>query len=217
VTPLEWALLKAINETDAWTLLGDLNQRRSDHTPGDWKPVLKVLGLKPEEVPTQRLQRGYRSTGPILQYANRLLPSSERAILAFQAEGPAPSPRHVPPRDLGRAIVDEADRLLRAYPAGTVAMISAEPTTLWTGLRSAGWTTAAGHGSQSWERNGRSVMVLHPDDARGLEFDAVIVVEPADFPPNLGRQGPLYTALTRPNRELAIVHAKPLPDALRRR
>ena len=64
---------------------------------------------------------------------------------------------------------------------------------------------------------GEWVTVIDPDEARGLEFDAVIVVEPADFPQNYGRQGPLYTALTRPNRELAIVHAKPLPDALRRR
>ena len=70
---------------------------------------------------------------------------------------------------------------------------------------------------QIWERNGRNLAAIDPDEARGLEFDAVIVVEPADFPQNYGRQGPLYTALTRPNRELAVVHAKPLPDALRRR
>jgi DNA helicase IV len=60
-------------------------------------------------------------------------------------------------------------------------------------------------------------MVLSPDEARGLEFDGAVVVEPADFPQNYGRRGPLYTALTRPNRELSVVHAKPLPDALRRK
>lgn len=59
--------------------------------------------------------------------------------------------------------------------------------------------------------------VLEPDAARGLEFDAVVVVEPADFPQNYGRLGPLYTALTRPNRELVVVHSKLLPDALRRK
>jgi DNA helicase IV len=49
-----------------------------------------------------------------------------------------------------------------------------------------------------------------------LEFDAVVVVEPIDFPKNLGRHGLLYTSLTRANRSLAVVHAKALPDELRR-
>jgi DNA helicase II / ATP-dependent DNA helicase PcrA len=59
--------------------------------------------------------------------------------------------------------------------------------------------------------------VLRPDDARGLERDAVIVVEPADFSQMSGRRGPLYTAQTRPNRELAIVDSKRLLESLRRR
>jgi len=116
VTPLEWVLLAAINETDTWTLIGDLNQRRSNDTPGDWEPVLKVLGLKPDEVPVERLQRGYRSTSPILEYANRLLPRSERDVVSFEEDGPALSASLVPTRRLGDAIVEEADRLLAAYP-----------------------------------------------------------------------------------------------------
>jgi DNA helicase IV len=51
--------------------------------------------------------------------------------------------------------------------------------------------------------------------AKGLEFDAVVVVEPA----RLVREAPqglraLFVALTRPTRSLTIVHAEPLPDAL---
>lgn len=216
VTSLEWFLLRAINKTHAWTLLGDLNQRRSDHTLSSWPQVLEVLGLDEKDVPTKRLQRGYRSTKPVLEYANRLLPRSERALLAFQAEGPAPRVEQVLAKDLGSAIVGQVRRLLDTYPLGTLAVISADPTTARMSLRSAGWAMARTN-PQIWERGGRSVTVIHPDAARGLEFDAVIVVEPTDFPQNYGRQGPLYTALTRPNRELAIVHTKPLPDALRRR
>ena len=215
VTPLEWLLLSAINRTDAWTILGDLNQRRSDHTLASWQQVREVLGLRQKEAPARSLQRGYRSTKPILEYANRLLPRRERALLAFQTEGPAPSITKVPAKDLRSAIVSQVNRLLQAYPAGTVAVISAYPATAGTALRMAGWATAR-PGRPTWERNGQSVTVLHPDDARGLEFDAVIVVEPTDFPQNYGRQGPLYTALTRPNRELAIVHTKPLPETLQR-
>jgi hypothetical protein len=216
VTPLEWLLLGAINEAHAWTLLGDLNQRRSDHTLSSWPQILEVLGLAEKDVLTKKLLRSYRSTQPILEYANRLLPRNQRALMAFQPTGPVPSVEQVRLIDLGAVVAGQVDRLLDAYPAGTLAVISADPSTARTSLRSAGWAMARSN-SQIWERNGRSVTVVHPDAARGLEFDAVIVVEPAEFPQNYGRQGPLYTALTRANRELAIVQTKPLPDALRRK
>ena len=51
---------------------------------------------------------------------------------------------------------------------------------------------------------------------KGLEFDAVVVVEPAailDERPD-GGLGGLYTAMTRSTRALAIVHADPLPEGL---
>lgn len=215
VTPLEWLLLKAINQTTTWTLLGDLNQRRSDHTLASWRQVLDVLRLTEQDAPIRRLQRGYRSTKPIMEYANRLLPPHERALLAFQTDGPAPSVTRVPASGLGAALYYQLERLLEGYPAGTLAVISADSAGVKRLLRAVGW---GGVGHQwTWARNERSIMVLHPDAARGLEFDAVIVVEPSEFPQNYERQGPLYTALTRPNRELAVVHTKPLPDALRRR
>ena len=53
--------------------------------------------------------------------------------------------------------------------------------------------------------------------AKGLEFDAVIVVEPAE----IAAEGPhgfrlLFVALTRAVAHLAIAHADPLPPVLRR-
>ena len=216
VTPMEWFLLDAINEAHAWTLLGDLNQRRSANTLSGWRQIQEILGLSDQDAPITTLRRGYRSTKPILEYANQLLPRNHRNLLAFQEEGPEPCVERVRSGDLRTVIVRHVDRLLGAYPDGTVAVISADPATARSGLRSAGWAMARSD-PQIWERKGRGVTVIDPDEARGMEFDAVLVVEPAGFPQNYGRRGPLYTALTRPNRELAIVHAKPLPDALRRR
>ena len=62
------------------------------------------------------------------------------------------------------------------------------------------------------------ITVLPPPDAKGLEFDAVVVVEPARFFADAddtagGRL--LYIALTRAVQELAMVHAEPLPAELR--
>jgi len=63
------------------------------------------------------------------------------------------------------------------------------------------------------------VTVVSPPDAKGLEFDAVVVVEPAKFVPASGdehRAGLrlLYVALTRAVQTLTIVHHLPLPAAL---
>jgi superfamily I DNA/RNA helicase len=64
---------------------------------------------------------------------------------------------------------------------------------------------------------GAGVNLIDLHVAKGLEFDAVVVVEPAAILAERpdGGVGGLYTALTRSTRALAIVHARPLPDELR--
>jgi DNA helicase IV len=60
------------------------------------------------------------------------------------------------------------------------------------------------------------VTLLAPPAAKGLEFDAVVVVEPGrivDEEPNGYRI--LYVALTRAVQHLGVVHADPLPPELR--
>ena len=162
------------------------------------------------------MRRGYRSTKPILDFANRLLPRPERKINAFQEIGPEPRINTVKKDAVGDQAVREVERLLSAYPQGTLAVIcqSSRPVTM--GLRKRGWSGSSLNG-ETWSRDGREVKVLAQEAARGLEFDAVVVVEPSEFPKNYGRFGPLYTALTRANRELSIVHSEKLPQELRRR
>jgi superfamily I DNA/RNA helicase len=60
-----------------------------------------------------------------------------------------------------------------------------------------------------------SVPVLTPRQAKGLEFDHVVVVEPAAVADD-GDRGlrELYVALTRPTKTLVVVHARPLPEPL---
>jgi hypothetical protein len=61
------------------------------------------------------------------------------------------------------------------------------------------------------------VVVLPVSAAKGLEFDAVIVVEPAELLAESPRGGgDLYVALTRATQRLAVVHAEPLPAMLRK-
>jgi DNA helicase IV len=53
------------------------------------------------------------------------------------------------------------------------------------------------------------VVLIDPRQAKGLEFDTVIVVEPQE----LGASD-LYVALTRATQRLGVVHARALPAAL---
>jgi DNA helicase IV len=62
------------------------------------------------------------------------------------------------------------------------------------------------------------VAVLTPREAKGMEFDHVVVVEPALIVDEaVEGQGlrELYVALTRPTRTLVVVHSHPLPKELR--
>ena len=61
----------------------------------------------------------------------------------------------------------------------------------------------------------RRITVVPAPTAKGLEFDAVVVVEPAAIAGDDTRGlRLLYVALTRPIQRLTIVHARPLPPAL---
>jgi DNA helicase IV len=78
-------------------------------------------------------------------------------------------------------------------------------------LRDAGVATVGADEIETAER----VTLLPATVAKGLEYDHVVVVEPADIvaaePRGLNR---LYVVLTRAVSRLDIVHAKPLPAQL---
>ncbi len=58
------------------------------------------------------------------------------------------------------------------------------------------------------------IPLLSPRHAKGLEFDHVVVVEPALIAESATGLRELYVALTRPTTTLVVVHARPLPEQL---
>jgi DNA helicase IV len=60
----------------------------------------------------------------------------------------------------------------------------------------------------------RDITLVGVDMVKGLEFDAVVVVEPARIARDAGLRA-LYVALTRATKRLTVVHAEPLPEPLR--
>ena len=219
IHPIEWEILGRLGNSGGWTILGDLNQRRTDHTFASWDQVAEILAIENEDgtAPTQILERSYRSTSQIIRFANQLLPARDRNLFSLQQDGEPPNVQRVTTR---KAIWDTsltaALELLGRVPTGTVAVITVDPQPLRLLLRDNGWSSSAAEPSL-WTKEGQTLRVLTPDRARGLEFDAVVVIEPADFPENFGRQGVLYTALTRANRLLTVIHHRALPQRMKAR
>ena len=72
-----------------------------------------------------------------------------------------------------------------------------------------------GASSDASEALDAPVAVLEPAEAKGLEFDHVVVVEPADLV-TADRAGLrlLYVTIPRTTKTLTVVHARPLPEGL---
>jgi DNA helicase-2/ATP-dependent DNA helicase PcrA len=217
VRPLEWWILTnqlQLGSARSLSVFGDMNQRRSDWSCASWDDVAGQAGLGGTAVVhPETVDCGYRSTVRILAFANQLLPKSDRRVAAIR-EGVAPEVRKVTAPLVSQAAVTAAEDLSGRHPGGTVAVISMDQASISQKLRKRGWARSSAN-ERAWTRAGRTVQVFDPGGARGLEFDGVVVVEPGDFPVNLGRHGQLYTSLTRATQELTVVHTRPLPAGLR--
>jgi superfamily I DNA/RNA helicase len=117
------------------------------------------------------------------------------------------------PGDLAAAVVGAAADLVAEVSPGTAAVLA--PASLVGELALA--LDDAGYQAIDPRRDGLGspLSLLPVDLANGLEFDGVIVVEPAaiaDESPQGLRA--LYVALTRPTQRLVVVHARPLPACL---
>ncbi|MEV7396719.1 UvrD-helicase domain-containing protein [Aeromicrobium sp. NPDC092404] len=217
VSPIEWNVLdQAKSKTGRWTLVGDMNQRRSDTSYESWQAIAHHLGIGSGDSDFQPtvVTRGYRSTSQILELADKLLPRAQRGVEVVQRDGPEVQKVWASNSEkLFSISVEIALEFKATYSDGTVALITAEPTALTEWMARSGWRR---DGSvHRWVLDGRLLNVYGPASARGLEFDAVVVVEPSKFKQHVGKAGQLYTSLTRANRELAIVWQKNLPQALR--
>lgn len=215
VRPLEWRVLdRLLLEGGAFSIFGDTNQRRSDWSYASWYELLGAIEAhpEPESFAPEELTVGYRSTRQILRFANQLLPSAQRKVHALR-DGAEPVVVKEPAVRRDEAVVKEAEVRARRFAPGLVAIISMGIQPIADRFRRAGWSR--GSVQHSWSKDGATVVVLHPEGARGLEFDAVIVVEPDDFPSNVGREGLLFTSLTRATKELVVVHSRALPKNLR--
>ena len=209
LSPMECRALGRRCSTGAATVLGDLAQGTTPWAAPSWDSLLSHLGKADTGV--RELSVGYRVPRQILDYASSLLAviaPELRPATSLRADPGALDIVRVPSAALARELVAACVRA--ASRPGSVAVIAADPQ-----VRSlAGALDAAGveHGTPGSD----SRLTLVPVTlAKGLEFDHVIVVEPALIAQAEARGlHRLYVALTRAVSRLTVLHAEPLPAPL---
>jgi DNA helicase IV len=196
------------------TVLGDLAQATAPGAQSSWREAVVHLG-SPPTASVEELELGYRVPAPILDVANRLLPRvapGVRPSRSVRLDGDAPVAIPVDaaslPAQVAAVVAEQAGRW------GSVGVVA--PLELLDAVGAA--LTASGLAFGDARRGGMGdvVTLLRPPDAKGLEFDAVVVVEPSAFLADGDLGGRLlYIALTRAVQALSLVHATPLPAELR--
>ncbi|NJP28550.1 AAA family ATPase [Microbispora sp. SCL1-1] len=198
--------------TGSATVLGDLAQGTTPWSARSWKTVLDHLGQPSGEV--TELTLGFRVPREVLDFAARLLPSVAPDL--------AP-PRSLRPGAGSLSVRREAD-VTAALPGavrqalaqeGSIGVIA--PDSALPALSAALEAAAVPHTVLGPDSTGDDRVLLVPATlAKGLEYDHVIVVEPAAIVEAEERGlARLYVVLTRAVTSLTVLHDRDLPEELR--
>ena len=239
---MAWRALARRCPVRSFTVVGDLAQYSGPRAPASWGEALAALGTRPgggsrraggaggtplnEEV----LTVCYRTPATIMRIADEVAASLGRPPVypvrsvrdlpdclecVDVSDSPEAADEDAWAALLRRTVARESEALDRAVGAGggRIAVITPDAG---AAARHLGEDPALAAAMQA---PGGDVLrarlaVMGPVMSKGLEFDAVVLVDPAE----IGRRSPgdLYVAMTRPTRRLVVVSRLPLPEPLRR-
>ncbi|MEU9385330.1 UvrD-helicase domain-containing protein [Streptomyces sp. NPDC048279] len=202
LSPMAWRLLMRRSPTRSMTLVGDPAQTAEAAGVGAWDDILRPYVEDRWE--HTRLGVNYRTPSEIMDLAAAVVRAENPAFeppSSVRSTGVTPWIRQAHddlPGAVGKAVAE-------LTPAeGRLAVIAPRDLHRALAARLDGVTPGTEPDLT------RAVVLLDPRQAKGLEFDSVLVVEP-------GRYGTsdLYVALTRATQRLGVLHTGPLPDGLR--
>ncbi|WP_406151958.1 HelD family protein [Streptomyces sp. NBC_01012] len=202
LSPMAWRLLMRRSPTRSLTLVGDPAQTSEEAGIGSWERILEpYVGDRFEHV---RLGVNYRTPAEIMELAAKVVRADDPS---FEPPGSVRSTGETPwtrdsGADLAGAVARAVDEL--TPDEGRLAVIA--PRELHEEIAAPLDGIAPGAEPDLT----RPVVLLGPREAKGLEFDNVLVVEPGRF-----GTSDLYVALTRATQRLGIVHREELPASLR--
>jgi superfamily I DNA/RNA helicase len=210
LSPMQWRMIARRCPSGRMTVLGDLGQAGVS-APQSWDEALVHAGVPSVDV--AELTINYRTPAEIMDVAARVLEASGAGVTpprSVRSTGAEPVVRIVDERDVAGAAVDAAQSESTGLADAKVAIVTAEELVEpiaaelhldLVHLDAAGLLDAP-------------ITVLAIEDARGLEFDTVVVAEPqAIVDATAGGLRALYVAMTRPTQTLTVVASR-LDDTL---
>ena len=215
LTPLQLRMLARRSLGGSMTVAGDIAQATGPRAPSQWEDVTAWL---PDQRPARvvELSVNYRTPGEVMALAAKVLAVTAphlRPPLSARTTGTPPAVVAAEPACLAARAAALAAEELETLGVGTVAIVVAP--SMVAAVEDA--LAAAGTAFATPEHDGldHPVTLIPVGLVKGLEFDAVVVVEPARLVAE-ATQGlrALYVALTRATQRLTLVHAEPLPGVL---
>ncbi|GAA1698628.1 HelD family protein [Streptomyces yatensis] len=194
LTAMQWRMIVRRCPARAMTLVGDFAQAGPVATAGDWKEALRPhLGPR---FNLHTLSVSYRTTQEILDATRDLLAriAPEQTPTRSLRRGETPRTVATPPHALAATVTRELEAQTAAYPGELLGVICAD--TRLDDLMAAGIAQHA--------------RVVPASEARGLEFDGVVVVSPEEIvAARPSGERDLYVALTRATKRLCTMTVQP--------
>jgi DNA helicase IV len=192
LSEMDWRALMRRCPSRSMTIVGDLAQRESPAGARSWATMLDEY--VPNRWTYRQLTINYRMPAEIMDVAASVLSTMDPTLQppkSVRSSGVRPWSRRATEETLAAAVTEMVARMEAEIGDGTVAVIAPDGSTLNV-----------------------DALLLPPRATKGLEFDAVIVVEPARIMAGPAGAAELYVALTRPTQRLGVVHTDPLPACL---
>ncbi|MFC7465107.1 HelD family protein [Brachybacterium sp. GCM10030252] len=211
-SPMSWRALMRRAPTKSFTVVGDVAQTSSAGGTASWSDALGPYVQ--DRLQVERLTVNYRTPSRIMDRAVAMATAHDLPVTTVSSvregdRGPLIE-RAAEPELAQRA--GDAVAAAHADGIGRLAVITAEGRTaaMLKDLSSRPDLPSVGGGSAGVDDE---VAVMTAQEAKGLEFDGVIIVEPAELVEDHGAGG-LYVAMTRTTQHLGIVHARDLPPGI---
>ncbi len=213
LSPMQLRMLTRRSLSGSMTIVGDIGQATGMWAPDSWDDVAKHLPKK-RDARHAELTVGYRTPAEIMAVAARVLEvAAPQLSVPKSVRSVGYGPTFVGGEstdDIAQLVVRALDSIVRTVDDGTVGVLV--PDSLFDRVEAALFA----HKVALDDGEGRSNITLVPVRVvKGLEFDGVVVVEPArivaESPQGLRS---LFVSLTRPTKALTIVHIEPLPACL---
>jgi DNA helicase IV len=209
---MELLALKHRSSSGSMTVVGDLAQSTGPHAHDSWGEVAEALD-QGQTQDVSELEYGYRVPQQVFDLARPVLAAAAPTVRApdILREIPyEPAWSFPASAELAEAVAQKVIERSRGYFMGVIA----HPEH-WEALRAAFSAAGINWAESTSGELSTAINLVTPEDAKGLEFDSVIVVDPQriiDMPHGLRL---LYIALTRTTTRLdLVVPRERLPEIL---